>query len=151
MPVGDFTVTVVEQDGELILELPQPLLDQLGWHEGKIIDWSVQSDGTVILEESTMSKKTQLVLVETVSMFAHRYLVETPVDQTEWALDTVACQDAKEFSQKFLDETVVSHRVVTKQEALDLFRNDPENAVFKNWSDETIIKNHFTDLPNKDQ
>lgn len=95
-----------------------------------------------------MSKKTQLVLVETVSMFAHRYLVETPVDQTEWALDTVACQDAKEFSQKFLDETVVSHRVVTKQEALDLFRNDPEHSYSKEWDDDLIVKNSFTLMSN---
>ena len=44
-----------------------------------------------------MSEETQLVLVECVSMFRMRYLVEVPVgidsygnDKKDWALDTVS-------------------------------------------------------------
>ena len=36
----DYTV-VVEQDGdELILPLPQELLDELGWHIGDTLEWT---------------------------------------------------------------------------------------------------------------
>ena len=54
-----------------------------------------------------------------------RYLVEVPVgidaygrDKSEWAMDTVTMHQAQEFSQQHLGEQIVSHRVVTKEEAL---------------------------------
>ena len=54
-------------------------------------------------------EETQLVLVECVSTFRQRYMVEVPVgtddygnDKTLWALDTVTMQEAKEFSQEYL-------------------------------------------------
>lgn len=74
------------------------------------------------------------VLVETVAMFRHRYVVETPDDHPEYALDTVVCDEAKEVSQLFLDETIVSHRVITDAEYLDLF--DADNEYLSEWSDE---------------
>ena len=52
------------------------------------------------------NKETQWVLVECVSTFRNRYMVEVPVgtddynnDKTLWALDTVTMQAAKKFSQ----------------------------------------------------
>lgn len=97
-----------------------------------------------------MSKKdTQWVLVETVSMFRHRYMVEVPVgtddygnDKKDWALDTVTCNDAKEFSQEHLGETIVSHRVVSKKEALALC--DIDNEYTKSWTKDRKIEVFFT-------
>ena len=68
----------------------------------------------------------ELVLVETVSLFRMRYVVEVPAGNKEYALDTVVCNEAKEFSQKYLDETIVSHRVISKEEALKLVDHDNE-------------------------
>ena len=48
------------------------------------------------------------VLVDAVSMFRMRYMIETPDDHPEYALDTVVCQEGKEFSQEHLGETIVS-------------------------------------------
>ena len=62
----------------------------------------------------------ELVLVETVSTFRIRYVVEVPKGEKDWALDTVVMKDAKEFSQSYLDEIIVSHRVVSKEEALSM-------------------------------
>jgi hypothetical protein len=96
-----------------------------------------------------MSKKTQLVLVETVSMFRMRYVVEVPVgtddynnDKSLWALDTVTMNEAQEFSQEHLDETIVSHRVVSKKEALALC--DIDNEYTKSWSKDKKIETFFT-------
>ena len=88
-----------------------------------------------------MSDK-ELVLVETVSMFRMRYVVEVPKGKSEYALDTVVCQEAQEFSQEHLDEVIVSHRVVTEDEALAIF--DIDNNYLTTWDKETKIKNSFT-------
>jgi hypothetical protein len=78
-----------------------------------------------------------------------RYLVEVPVgidaygrDKSEWAMDTVTMQEAREFSQEHLGEQIVSHRVVTKEEALKLC--DQDNEYGKDWDEELKIKNFFT-------
>lgn len=96
-----------------------------------------------------MKEGKQLVLVETVSMFRMRYVVEVPVgvddygnDKTLWALDTVVMEDAKEFSQKHLDETIVSHRVVSMDEALALC--DEDNDYTASWPTEKKIETFFT-------
>ena len=97
-----------------------------------------------------MSKEeTQLVLVETVSQFRQRYVVEVPVgiddfgnDKTLWALDTVSCEQAKEFSQYWLGETIVSHRVVSEQETLQMF--DQDNDYLKNWTKEGKLESVTT-------
>lgn len=74
------------------------------------------------------------VLVETIAVFRHRYVVETPDDHPEYALDTVACQEAEEMSQLFLGETITSHRVIDDVEHLRVFNED--NDYLANWSDE---------------
>lgn len=91
-----------------------------------------------------MSNETELVLVETVSMFRHRYVVEVPKGRSEWALDTVVCHDAKEFSQKHLDETIVSHRVITENEALALC--DIDNDYVKDWETDRKLFTFFTKM-----
>jgi hypothetical protein len=98
-----------------------------------------------------MKKKepTQWVLVECVSTFRERYMVEVPVgvdkygkDKTLWALDTVSMNEAKEFSQEHIGEQIVSHRVVTKEEALALC--DKDNDYGSSWDEELKIQNFFT-------
>ena len=102
-----WTITLEEdpETGDLILPLNDDILEQTGWKTGDSIDWIDNKDGSW-----TMKKiETQWVLVETVSMFRERYMVEVPVgtdqygkNKVEWALDTVVMEDAKEFSQQHL-------------------------------------------------
>jgi len=134
------------ETGDAILEFPDDLMQEAGWKEGDTLEWIDNKDGSW-----TMKKKelTQWVLVECVSTFRERYMVEVPVgvdnygkDKSLWALDTVTMQEAKEFSQEHIGEQIISHRVVTKEEALELF--DKDNEYFKSWDEETKIKNHFT-------
>jgi hypothetical protein len=75
-------------------------------------------------------------------MFRQRYMVEAPANHPEYALDTVTLNEAKEFSQEHIGETIVSHRVVTKQEALDLCEID--NNYCQSWNDEHRMNVFFT-------
>jgi hypothetical protein len=84
----------------------------------------------------------ELVMVEAVSTFRMRYMVEVPKGKAEWALDTVTMQEAQEFSQEHLGEQIVSHRVVSKEEALALC--DADNDYCKTWNDEQKVKAFFT-------
>ena len=135
------------ETGDLILPLNDEILEGTGWKTGDSIEWIDNKDGSW-----TMKKiETQWVLVETVSTFRERYMVEVPVgvdrygkDKADWALDTVTLEEAKEFSQEHLGETIMSHRVVTKEEALALC--DKDNDYSKVWNDELKMKNFFTTI-----
>ena len=142
-----FTV-ILEEDPEtkdLIMPLPDGMCDELGWEIGDSLDWSSSPDGSFLLSK----KQTQWVLVECVSTFRQRYMVEVPVgtddqgkDKTLWALDTVTMEEAKEFSQEHIGEQIVSHRVVSKKEALELC--DQDNDYTKSWDKELKMKTFFT-------
>ena len=144
-----WTISLEEdpETGDLILPLNDDILEQTGWKTGDSIDWIDNKDGSW-----TMKKiETQWVLVETVSMFRERYMVEVPVgvdrydkDKTLWALDTVTMGEAKEFSQEHLGETIVTHHVVTKEDALAMC--DKENDYAKKWNDELKIQTFFTTM-----
>jgi hypothetical protein len=91
-----------------------------------------------------MDKETEWVLVECVSQFRMRYMVEVPKGKSEWALDTVTLNEAREFSQEHLGETIVSHRVMTEQEALQLCDQDNSYVVGK-WTDKQKKAAFFTE------
>lgn len=84
------------------------------------------------------------VLVECVSQFRMRYMVEVPADHPEYALDTVTMNEAKEFSQEHIGETIVSHRAMTEEEALQLCDQDNSYVVGK-WTDEQKKNAFFTE------
>jgi len=95
--------------------------------------------------QETLDKNTELVLVETVSMYRIRYMVEVPKGKALWALDTMVCNEATEFSQEFIDENIVTHRVVSLDEARELCDQDNEYA--KNWDAAHKIKVFYTPFP----
>lgn len=86
--------------------------------------------------------KTEWVLVETISQFRMRYMVEVPKGNPEWALDTVTMNEAKEFSQEHIGETIVSHRVIKEKDAMALC--DVDNQYCQSWDDERKISAFFT-------
>jgi hypothetical protein len=104
---------------------------------------------------------SKYVMVDTVSQFRIRYVVEVPDDvgeemyrggmasfpitPEEYAMDSVTCEEVREFTQKHLGETIVSTREVTLEEAVAQFRKE-ESAFGDTWDDETIIKNQITEI-----
>lgn len=136
--------TEVQYDPELGLYItfPEELLIEAGWDVGDTIEFIDNGDGSFILRKK-VEMKTELVMVECISTFRQRYVVEVPAGKTEWALDTVACEEAKEFSQLHLGEQIVSHRVVTIDEVVN--QCDIDNDYLKNWTREQKIKNFVTE------
>lgn len=66
----------------------------------------------------------KLVLVETISMFRMRYVMEVQ-DDINHASDEFVCNDKLvELSQKHLDDTIVSLREIDQDEYLRIFDED---------------------------
>lgn len=82
-------------------------------------------------EVEEMEKK--LYLVETVSMFRMRYVIEAR--EAEHASDEfimeVGKEDFKEFSQHHMDEVIVSTRELSATDYMELF--DKDNDYLKSW------------------
>lgn len=141
---------IVEYDeltGDHILPLGDEVCDELGWKEGDTLNWQPNDDGsfTITKVEKKMEKpEVEIVLVETISTFRMRYVIEVPVGKKEWALDTVTMDEAEEFSQEHVGEQITSHRVIDKEEYLRLFNED--NDYLSSWNDEDKLK-FITPLP----
>lgn len=130
--------TADDGSGDLVLPLTDEILEGTGISLGDTVKWIDNGDGSWTLQK----EKTEWVMVECISQFRERYLVEVPKGKSEWALDTVTMNEAKEFSQHHLGETIVSHRVVTVEEALEIC--DVDNHYCSSWTDEQKINTFFT-------
>lgn len=77
-------------------------------------------------------------LVETISMFRIRYVVEA--DNASDAKDEVTMNngDLHEFSQLHLDELITSAREIDREEYLRLF--DEDNDYLREWDEEHKLK-----------
>jgi hypothetical protein len=92
-----------------------------------------------------MEKK--YVVVTALAQYRMRYAIPmdelqklnpaAPVDPA-WALDSVTCNDVKEFSQLWLGETIVDHEVVSEQKILEKF--DSDNDYQAGWSTEKKLE-----------
>jgi hypothetical protein len=143
--VNNFTVKLEEdENGDLILPFSDDLLKKMGWKEGDTLQWKDNENGSYTLSKKNDSIETEWVLVETVSQFRQRYVVEVPKGKSDYALDSVAMEDVKEFSQKHLGETIVSHRVISEKDALDLF--DEDNDYLKDWDSQKKMECGFTSV-----
>lgn len=78
-----------------------------------------------------MEKK--LYLVETVSMFRMRYVIEAREEEhaTDEFVMEIGKEDFHEFSQKHIDEVIVSTRELSAKDYLELF--DKDNQYLKSW------------------
>ena len=138
-----YLVTLEEdsETGDLILPLPEKLMEETGWKTGDTLDWKDNGNGTFSMTKQK-TEETEWVLVEAISQFRERYMVEIPKGKAAWALDTVTLNQAQEFSQEHLGEVIVSHRVVSFDEAMKLC--DKDNHYCSAWSDEKKVDAFFT-------
>jgi hypothetical protein len=83
----------------------------------------------------------KLVMVNTLSIFRIRYAVEVEDDERH-ALDDVVWNfdnpEYNEFSQKHIENTLVSHRVIDEDEYVRMF--DEDNDYGKDWPREKKLK-----------
>ena len=134
-------ITKIDYDewGNTVLILPLKMIEQLGWNENDSVSWTDNGDGSFTVKKV---ENKVWVLVDCIQQHRIRYVVEAPSDQPELALDVVTMNQAKEFSQKDLGQTIVSHRVVSGAEALDIC--DEDNDYLKEWTDAKKIEVLFT-------
>ena len=105
--------------------------------------FSCDRDTETEASDHITKKDTVLVMVECVSQFRQRYVIEVDAEYPEYALDDVAMGRYKEFSQVHLGEVIVSHRVVGVDEVLAIC--DEDNAYVKSWSDEKKLQVFVTE------
>jgi hypothetical protein len=48
---NNFIITLIEDNDDLILPLPERLLEEAGWNEGDILDWSDNGNGSWTLKK----------------------------------------------------------------------------------------------------
>jgi ribosomal protein S2 len=90
--------------------------------------------------------KSDYVVVDTVSMFKQRYIIPREELQKlnedvklteklakEWASDSVTTEEVKEFSQRWLGETITNVDIVDTEKVLKLFKEDNEE-LSEEWS-----------------
>jgi hypothetical protein len=90
--------------------------------------------------------KSDYVVVDTVSMFKQRYIIPREELQKlnedvklteklakEWASDSVTTEEVKEFSQRWLGETISNVDIVDTEKVLKLFKEDNEE-LSEEWS-----------------
>ena len=87
--------------------------------------------------KTTSSENKVWVLVETISTMRHRYMIETPEDHPEWAMDSVVMEDAGEFSQKHIGELILDYKILSEADVLSMC--DEDNELYKSWPDENKL------------
>ena len=135
-----WTTDVLTDDktGEHYIQFTEEQLAEAGLKSGDEVEWIDNKDGSWTLRK----KEFEWVLVETINTFRERYMVQVPIGKSEWALDTVTMEEAKEFSQEHIGEQIISHRVVSEADALKLC--DEDNTYTKSWTDEEKMNAYFT-------
>ena len=48
---NNFIITLIEDGDDLILPLPERLLEEAGWNDGDILDWSDNGNGSWTLKK----------------------------------------------------------------------------------------------------
>jgi hypothetical protein len=123
------------ETGDLILPLNDEILEGTGLEIGDTVEWNDLGNGSWCMTKK--EKETKYTLVECVSTFRMRYVVEVPVGTDDWAGDTVVMNEAKEFSQEHIGEQIISQRDISYKELIELC--DIDNHYCKSWSDEQKI------------
>jgi hypothetical protein len=125
---------------DYFIELNDEILAETGFKIGDELEWADRGDGSWSLKKKV--EKTW-VMVEAVHTFRMRYMVEVPAEHPEYALDTVTMDAAKEFSQEFIGQQIMSHRVISEEDALKLC--DVDNYYCAKWDNQKKIETFFTE------
>jgi antitoxin component of MazEF toxin-antitoxin module len=142
------TVTI-EQDGDdLLLPIPDEIISELGLDIGDELDFKDNKDGTFSLTKIEKDVTEQYYLVECISQYRMRYVVRAKT--AEHAKDTVTMNEAKEFSQLHLGETIIGAHEITHEHIIKLC--DEDNDYVKTWNNEKKFEVFVTeDIYEKDK
>jgi len=106
------------EDGEKFIELTDEILELSNFKIGDNLEWTDRGDGSWSLKKK--EEKTW-ALVEAVHTFRMRYV----------------------FSQEFIGQQIMSHRVISEEDALKLC--DVDNYYCAKWDNQKKIETFFTE------
>jgi len=140
-----YTTQVQENEsGDLYIEMSPEVLEKAGMSEGDTVQWTDLGDGTwTLTRKEPVKLKTEFVMVEVISTYRMRYAIEVPVGKRHEAIVKVEDGQVVEFSQLHLGEKIISDRIVSEKELLELC--DEDNGYSRNW-DETLQLKCFVNL-----
>lgn len=126
------SILSIEEDefGNLFVPLSDELLKEVGWKIGDTIEWIDNKDGSFSLKKKVPGK---LILVETISYFRQRYVVPEGTN-----LDNINFYELKEFSQKHIDERMMSSREISLEEVVKIC--DEDNEYCSTWTEDQKIR-----------
>lgn len=136
-----YTVDLIQDGDETILPLTDEILMDAGWNVGDDIEFIDNKDGSWTMRKVEKEAEERYYLVECTSTYRMRYVVRAKC--AEHAQDTVVCEEAKEFSQKWLGETIVSTHEITHDHILKLC--DEDNDYVKSWNNEKKFEAFVTE------
>jgi hypothetical protein len=126
------TIELIQDGEDAILPLTDEIMNDVGWKEGDDIEFIDNKDGTYTMRKVEKEDEEKYYLVECIATYRMRYVVKARC--AEHAEDTVVCEDAKEFSQKWMGESILSSREISEDDIIKLCNKD--NDYVKTWSDE---------------
>jgi len=123
-----------EKTDEYYLPLGEEVTKKLGWNLGDKLNWKDNGDGSYTITK--IEDDMKIFLVETITTFRHRYAIKCK--SYEHACDTVVMEEASEFSQEHLGETIVSGREISEEEYLKI--HDADNGYIASWPKEKKLE-----------
>ena len=136
-----YTIDLIQEGDETILPLTDEILMEAGWNAGDDIEFIDNKDGSYTMRKVEKTTDEKYYLVETMSTYRMRYVVRAKC--AEHAEDTVVCEEAKEFSQKWVGETIMSTHEITNEHIIKLC--DEDNAYVKTWADDKKFEAFVTE------
>ena len=142
MMMKTYKVELITDGDDQILPLSDELLMEAGWNVGDTIKFSRNVDDSITMKKVEPEGEEEYYLVECVQQYRIRYMVKAK--SASDAMDTVTMNEAKEFSQKDLGETIISARKIESKEEI-VKMCDKDNDYVKSWSDESKMKAFVTE------
>lgn len=125
-------------DGELYLELPDSLLDEVGWKTGDQLKWVNNANGTWSLVK--VDEELKYYVVDVLSSFRNRFVVKAK--SIDHAFDEVVCRsedpEFKEFSQKHIGCEIIDGIEVSEEEIMAMHKRD--NDYLSSWPDDVVFE-----------
>lgn len=118
-----------ESTDEYMLPLPEDMCGDLGWCTGDTLVWSMDDNGAIMLTKKDTPKEAKFYLVETVSQFRERYMIEANSEEEARAM--IGDERVKEFSQQHIGETIFASREVSAGDVIPLC--DKDNSYTRHW------------------
>lgn len=136
-----YTIELIQDGEDIVLPLSDEIIAEVGWQIGDDLEWIDNKDGSYMITKVEDETPEKYYLVECMSTYRMRYVVKAKC--AEHAEDAVACEEAKEFSQKWVGENIMSTHEITHEHIIKMC--DEDNDYVKTWSNDKKMETFVTE------